>query len=76
MKYSIVALFAGLVAVSAAPTTLESLDERQLETAYSALAPRQQGITSNELKDGPCKDVTFIMARGSTEPGNMVWPHP
>lgn len=74
MKYSIIALFAGLVAVSAAPTstTLESLDERQLETAYSALAPRQAGITSNELKDGPCRDVTFIMARGSTEPGNMV----
>lgn len=30
------------------------------------------GTTSNDLERGSCEDVTFIFARGSTEPGNMV----
>lgn len=61
MKSILFAVVAGLItAVSAAPPSYSSLEERQL------------GTTSNELKQGACKDVTFIMARGSTEIGNMV----
>jgi hypothetical protein len=33
------------------------------------------GSTESDLEDGPCKGVTFIMARASTERGNMVSNH-
>lgn len=69
MKTSYLALLASVTAVMAAPAPvpvgdMSLLEERQLG-----------GSTSNELKTGPCKAVTFIMARGSTEQGNMV-SHP
>lgn len=29
------------------------------------------GTTANDIKDGICRDITFIFARGSTEVGNL-----
>ncbi|KAH8886010.1 cutinase [Thozetella sp. PMI_491] len=59
MKSIIVSLLVSLQAVSALPSDYATLEGRQIQT------------TSNDLKNGACKDVTFIMARGSTETGNM-----
>lgn len=45
-----------------------------LASPLSWLSRRQTlswDIVRNELVDGPCRQVTFIMARASTEPGNM-----
>lgn len=57
MKYSFfLAAIAGLAAAAPAPIELDK---------------RQSGNTANELS-GPCRAVTFIFARGSTESGNLV----
>jgi cutinase len=56
--------------------SLRSLFVAALATlVMAAPAPEiqaRQGMTSNELQNGPCRDVTFIFARGSVEQGNMV----
>lgn len=64
MQMTILYLLASLAAVSAMPVAGDLGD--------SALDQRQIQTTSNDLKTGSCKAVTFIMARGSTEVGNMV----
>ncbi len=50
-----------------------------LLSALVSAAPAPQagtttGATSNDIQNGQCGDVAFVMARGSTEPGNMVRP--
>lgn len=60
MKTSILNVLVGITAVAAVPSD------------YASLETRQGGVVSNDLKNGDCKPVTFIMARGSTETSNMV----
>ncbi|POS72123.1 cutinase-2 [Diaporthe helianthi] len=59
MKSSILNVLVGISAVAAAPGE------------YASLETRQRGSVANDLKNGDCKPVTFIMARGSTELTNM-----
>ncbi|KAK2030800.1 cutinase [Colletotrichum zoysiae] len=42
------------------------------EAVNPAISKRQYGDTSNQLTDGtPCRPVTLIWARGTTQPGNL-----
>ncbi|OQO14310.1 hypothetical protein B0A48_01186 [Cryoendolithus antarcticus] len=49
----------------AAPTHL-------VERQFGGLGGLGGGSTENDIQNGVCKRITFIMARGSTEPGNMA----
>lgn len=54
--------------------SLASLAAASPIAEVSNIKSRQAGssTTETELEDGPCRDITFIFARGSTEAGNMV----
>ncbi|KAF2167806.1 carbohydrate esterase family 5 protein [Zasmidium cellare ATCC 36951] len=55
-------LSAIMLGLLAATVSCSPISQRQLGGSSS---------TSDELQDGDCRDVIFIFARGSTEPGNM-----
>ena len=60
MKASVVAVSLLSAIVSAAPTP------------QTATGSTTGNSTSNDIQNGQCGDVNLVMARGSTEPGNMV----
>lgn len=70
-----IAALAGLAAASPVPQSNEIEFPKGLASLKTGLKKDGfdlLGIDDNELRDGDCKDVTFIFARGSTEPGTMV----
>ena len=68
MKFQATVIAASLCAIAATPAFGKPINRNA-----AGLQERQTlADTSNELQDGPCKEVFFIFARGSTEPGNMV----
>ena len=66
MKFQSVAIAAFICAVAATPVP------NSFGLSATAVEARQTSDESDDLINGPCKAVTFIFARGSTEPGNMV----
>jgi cutinase len=67
MKFQSTVIAAFLCAVATTPVLSKPINDAARLQARQTLSE-----TSNELEDGPCKEVFFIFARGSTEPGNMV----
>ena len=63
----IVSALAAVAVAAPQPAVTESIDADALPALIARAAD-----TSDDLKSGACKEVTFIFARGSTESGNMV----
>lgn len=67
MKASIV--IAPLLAVCVVGAAVGTKHSRQISGLE--VHPSDAARNNDELIKGPCRKVTFIMARASTEPGNM-----
>ncbi|KAJ0414134.1 cutinase 3 [Aspergillus carlsbadensis] len=63
MKFSINALLVAALAALSVASPLPADADISLE--------RRQIVSADDLKNGDCKPVAFIFARGSTEAGNM-----
>ncbi|KAG8623082.1 hypothetical protein KVT40_008058 [Elsinoe batatas] len=68
MKFTIATIAALAGTSAAAPFALKA---GLSEIASSLLHRRQTGTSATELESGACRRITFIYARGSTEPGNL-----
>jgi cutinase len=73
MKLQIVTISAFIcaVAATAVPNRLH-FDSSPIRRTSEVGVRQTVTDEENELEDDACRDVTFIFARGSTEPGNMV----
>lgn len=75
MKFQLA--LAALFGLAAASPIAIAIPEAEPEAgplilANAPLSARQASATANELTNGACRRITFIFARGSTEPGNIA----